>query len=60
MPQMSPMNWLTLMIMFTVILITCISLIYFIYHQFTLIYTPLNFNKTPNNLKKFKNLNWKW
>nr|YP_009328034.1 ATP synthase F0 subunit 8 [Trachelus tabidus]APC92677.1 ATP synthase F0 subunit 8 [Trachelus tabidus] len=55
MPQMSPMNWLALMIMFTLILILCISLMYFTY-------MPMKFNQKVNNYDKkiTKTLNWKW
>nr|WAK83081.1 ATP synthase F0 subunit 8 [Janus sp.] len=52
MPQMSPMNWLFLMVLFTLLLIMTISLIYFNYMP-----------PTKKNLKKIINspyYSWKW
>nr|YP_011010202.1 ATP synthase F0 subunit 8 [Asclepios apicalis]WPW46739.1 ATP synthase F0 subunit 8 [Asclepios apicalis] len=51
MPQMAPLSWLSLMIMFIMMIITINSLMYF--------------NKkylTKNNImsKSEKNMNWKW
>nr|ALO76682.1 ATP synthase F0 subunit 8 [Alleculinae sp. ENSP01] len=51
MPQMAPLNWLMLMIMFSLILVT---------------FNIMNFYSFPNKLKKLgkkfskKNINWKW
>nr|WAK83094.1 ATP synthase F0 subunit 8 [Janus sp.] len=52
MPQMSPMNWMFLLIMFTLLLIMCISMIYFNYLP-----SPKKFKL---NNKKTNFLNWKW
>nr|ARH54562.1 ATP synthase F0 subunit 8 [Oxyomus sylvestris] len=51
MPQMAPMNWLSLMLMFCFIFMIFNSLNYFSFQ-----YTPksLSFKKT------FKKINWKW
>nr|ARO34922.1 ATP synthase F0 subunit 8 [Janus compressus] len=54
MPQMSPMNWILMLIMFTLIMITCMSLIYFNYLP-----TPKKYkltNKYKNNIPT----SWKW
>nr|ARH53717.1 ATP synthase F0 subunit 8 [Anthobium melanocephalum] len=51
MPQMAPMNWLTLFIMFTMIFLLFNSLNYF----------SFKYNTKDNNLnKKTFKLNWKW
>nr|AJE61789.1 ATP synthase F0 subunit 8 [Cephus pygmeus] len=55
MPQMSPMNWMMLMFMFTMILIMCISLMYFIYLPNNKLLTNI---KNQTKLPKF--LTWKW
>nr|YP_009918990.1 ATP synthase F0 subunit 8 [Elodes minuta]YP_010385129.1 ATP synthase F0 subunit 8 [Elodes marginata]ARH53847.1 ATP synthase F0 subunit 8 [Elodes minuta]QMP96570.1 ATP synthase F0 subunit 8 [Elodes minuta]UPL65139.1 ATP synthase F0 subunit 8 [Elodes marginata] len=52
MPQMAPMNWLTLFIMFTIIFIMFNSLNYFTYLKTT--------PKTNNKTLLSKTLNWKW
>nr|ALO70789.1 ATP synthase F0 subunit 8 [Ocypus brunnipes] len=51
MPQMAPMNWLTLFIMFTIILlmINCIN-------YFSLLYK----NKMTYSYKMDNPINWKW
>nr|AXS64897.1 ATP synthase F0 subunit 8 [Tenebrionoidea sp. 13 KM-2017] len=51
MPQMAPLNWLTLMIFFVLILVIFNGLNYF---SFT--YIP----KTETSVKKQFTLNWKW
>nr|AXS64884.1 ATP synthase F0 subunit 8 [Tenebrionoidea sp. 14 KM-2017] len=51
MPQMAPLNWLTLMIFFVMILVIFNSLNYF---SFT--YTP----KMDITLKKQFTISWKW
>nr|YP_010501922.1 ATP synthase F0 subunit 8 [Ptomascopus plagiatus]UXC94688.1 ATP synthase F0 subunit 8 [Ptomascopus plagiatus] len=51
MPQMAPMNWLTLFIFFMFIFIIFNSMTYFIYSH-----NPM---KTNFNLKSSK-INWKW
>nr|YP_010954683.1 ATP synthase F0 subunit 8 [Dorcus davidis]WMW30068.1 ATP synthase F0 subunit 8 [Dorcus davidis] len=51
MPQMAPLNWLTLMILFTMILIFMSIINYSIFYQ------------TPKNLflsKTFSMKTWKW
>nr|YP_009995353.1 ATP synthase F0 subunit 8 [Ochthebius glaber]QNP09769.1 ATP synthase F0 subunit 8 [Ochthebius glaber] len=52
MPQMAPMNWLVLFIMFSIIFLMFNSMNYFSFK-----YTPIN--KTMLNTNKFK-LTWKW
>nr|YP_010999511.1 ATP synthase F0 subunit 8 [Ochthebius subinteger]WPM98436.1 ATP synthase F0 subunit 8 [Ochthebius subinteger] len=52
MPQMAPMNWLILFIMFSMIFMMYSSLNYF-----SFIYL---FNKSHNNIKLNNKLNWKW
>nr|WAK83068.1 ATP synthase F0 subunit 8 [Janus sp. 1 GYN-2022e] len=53
MPQMSPMNWLILLLMFTLMLLSTISLIYFSYKM-----TP---KKTMKYIKNQINIpKWKW
>nr|AML26460.1 ATP synthase F0 subunit 8 [Staphylinidae sp. BMNH 1274656] len=51
MPQMSPLNWLSLFIMFLMIF-----MIFNSFNYFSFLYTPKN--KSLKNLKK--NINWKW
>nr|AYM85167.1 ATP synthase F0 subunit 8 [Galerucella sp. EMHAU-15070821] len=51
MPQMMPLNWLTLMIFFILILFTFNNLNYFVYLK--------NQTYCKFNLKKLK-FNWKW
>nr|YP_010507210.1 ATP synthase F0 subunit 8 [Amara ovata]UXF64361.1 ATP synthase F0 subunit 8 [Amara ovata] len=53
MPQMAPMNWLFLYIMFNIIFL---MFNFFNYYMF-LIKNTMKSNKN-NNI--FKNLNWKW
>nr|QTZ19010.1 ATP synthase F0 subunit 8 [Mycomya sp. WQY006] len=54
MPQMAPINWLSLFIMFTIVyLLFCILN----YYNYFLTY-PLKTNKINTSKKKF--LNWKW
>nr|YP_010954839.1 ATP synthase F0 subunit 8 [Hemisodorcus sinensis]WMW30224.1 ATP synthase F0 subunit 8 [Hemisodorcus sinensis] len=51
MPQMAPLNWLTLMLMFSIILIIISTINYSI------------FNQTPKNLfhdKTYSVKTWKW
>nr|AOY39542.1 ATP synthase F0 subunit 8 [Scolytinae sp. BMNH 1040075] len=51
MPQMAPISWVTLYIMFTIIfMMTCIM------NYFIIIYTPV----TTNTSKKEKTFSWKW
>nr|AXS65179.1 ATP synthase F0 subunit 8 [Coleoptera sp. 13 KM-2017] len=52
MPQMAPLNWLTLMIFFISILLMFNTLNYFSFN-----YLPKK-NKTSE--KKLKTINWKW
>nr|ARH54848.1 ATP synthase F0 subunit 8 [Agathidium nigripenne] len=52
MPQMAPMNWLILFILFTLTFLIFNSMNFFI-----LKYTP-NFNKKI--IKNMKLMNWKW
>nr|QNP09756.1 ATP synthase F0 subunit 8 [Ochthebius sp. IBE<ESP> AN76] len=52
MPQMAPMNWIFLFMMFTMIFLMFNSLNYFSFK-----YTYLN---KPNFFKKINKLNWKW
>ncbi|YP_002889386.1 ATP synthase F0 subunit 8 (mitochondrion) [Cephus cinctus] len=59
MPQMSPMNWMLLLTMFTMIFIVCISLMYFIYLPNNLI-SNSNDNKIISYNSKNKFLTWKW
>nr|ARH54523.1 ATP synthase F0 subunit 8 [Ocypus ophthalmicus] len=51
MPQMAPMNWLMLFILFTIIflMVNCINYFSFFYS-----------NKTSNLIKKNNQINWKW
>nr|AXS65723.1 ATP synthase F0 subunit 8 [Cucujoidea sp. 23 KM-2017] len=51
MPQMAPLNWLSLFIFFTVIFLIVNSLNYFMF-----LYTIKNNNFKKNSPK----LNWKW
>nr|ALO76959.1 ATP synthase F0 subunit 8 [Scraptia sp. SCR03] len=51
MPQMSPLNWLTLMIFFIMIFILFNNLNYFNF---------LYKNKSSSLSKKFSSYNWKW
>nr|YP_010596812.1 ATP synthase F0 subunit 8 [Stenocephus fraxini]WAK85071.1 ATP synthase F0 subunit 8 [Stenocephus fraxini] len=56
MPQMAPMYWVFLLIMFSIMLMVCISLIYFLFIPST---PPqkinlINMNNNNNNLP------WKW
>nr|YP_010472648.1 ATP synthase F0 subunit 8 [Galerita orientalis]UVH65771.1 ATP synthase subunit 8 [Galerita orientalis] len=53
MPQMAPMNWLSLYIMFTVIFIMFNFLNYYLY-----LIKNNNNNKIENFMTKI--LNWKW
>nr|YP_009995444.1 ATP synthase F0 subunit 8 [Ochthebius nobilis]QNP09873.1 ATP synthase F0 subunit 8 [Ochthebius nobilis] len=52
MPQMAPMNWMILFMMFTMIFFMFNSLNYFSFK-----YSPINKNSLNNKLWK---LNWKW
>ncbi|YP_010419960.1 ATP synthase F0 subunit 8 (mitochondrion) [Anopheles nili] len=53
MPQMAPINWLILFVMFSITLV-----IFNILNYFAFFYTPL---KTSQSLNiKFNKLNWKW
>nr|YP_009441971.1 ATP synthase F0 subunit 8 [Orthotomicus laricis]AOY40192.1 ATP synthase F0 subunit 8 [Orthotomicus laricis] len=57
MPQMAPMNWLTLYLFFTVLFILCIIVNYYFYfHSLTLS------ENAPSTEKKMLLLtkNWKW
>nr|AXS65483.1 ATP synthase F0 subunit 8 [Silvanidae sp. KM-2017] len=51
MPQMAPLNWLSLMMTFSTIIMVINSL-----NFFSFMYTPI---KTQSSLKKSK-LAWKW
>nr|AXS65873.1 ATP synthase F0 subunit 8 [Tenebrionoidea sp. 11 KM-2017] len=51
MPQMAPLNWLSLMIMFSMILISFNVLNYFNFQY--------QIKKTPSSKEK-KMINWKW
>nr|AML26533.1 ATP synthase F0 subunit 8 [Staphylinidae sp. BMNH 1274696] len=51
MPQMAPMNWLSLFIMFIVVFMLFNSLNYFCF-----LYSPKSLS---SNIKNFK-MNWKW
>nr|YP_010454785.1 ATP synthase F0 subunit 8 [Pachycephus smyrnensis]ARO34948.1 ATP synthase F0 subunit 8 [Pachycephus smyrnensis]UTY22575.1 ATP synthase F0 subunit 8 [Pachycephus smyrnensis] len=55
MPQMSPMNWWFLLILFSLLVKTCISFIYFIY-------LPTQFSIPSINFKTYKSstLPWVW
>nr|QGA70744.1 ATP synthase F0 subunit 8 [Eucryptorrhynchus scrobiculatus] len=52
MPQMAPMSWLTMYMLFTFMLILLIILNYF-----TFLYLP---NKKNFTISNNKNMNWKW
>nr|QNP09847.1 ATP synthase F0 subunit 8 [Ochthebius sp. IBE<ESP> AN164] len=52
MPQMAPMNWILLFIMFTMIFLMFNSMNYFSFKYD-------NINK-PAIKKKIKSINWKW
>nr|AMW68037.1 ATP synthase F0 subunit 8 [Climacia areolaris] len=52
MPQMAPINWLTLFMYFTLLMIIFNSLNYFIF-----LYKVPSFQKQFN---KLNSLNWKW
>nr|ALO70750.1 ATP synthase F0 subunit 8 [Neobisnius villosulus] len=51
MPQMAPMNWLMLFLMFTFIFLIFNSMNYFSFS-----YKP----KSSQSLKKTNKINWKW
>nr|UYB77578.1 ATP synthase F0 subunit 8 [Philonthus lomatus] len=51
MPQMAPMNWLTLFIMFTIIFLIFNSMNYFSFKY------PY---KSSSTIKKTFKINWKW
>nr|WGL40321.1 ATP synthase F0 subunit 8 [Tomicus brevipilosus] len=52
MPQMAPMNWLVLFIMFILLFILTMIINYFSFY-----YYP---SKTNKNFLDNKNINWKW
>nr|AXS66173.1 ATP synthase F0 subunit 8 [Curculionoidea sp. 31 KM-2017] len=52
MPQMSPMNWITLHTYFSFIMIIATIIIFFLF-----LYTPQSNNHQPNKPKKSY---WKW
>nr|AXS66505.1 ATP synthase F0 subunit 8 [Tenebrionoidea sp. 8 KM-2017] len=51
MPQMSPLNWLMLMLFFITI---------FLFFNILNYYLILYKNNFSSSIKKIKNLNWKW
>nr|AEP27479.1 ATP synthase F0 subunit 8 [Liophloeus tessulatus] len=51
MPQMSPINWLSLFTLFIIILI-----IFIIMNYFSFLYKPKNLTKTKSKIL----INWKW
>nr|YP_011010696.1 ATP synthase F0 subunit 8 [Metrocoris communis]WPW47376.1 ATP synthase F0 subunit 8 [Metrocoris communis] len=51
MPQMAPMSWLSLMIMFILAIMMVNILMYFNKNYMT---------KSENNMKSIKKMNWKW
>nr|YP_011010332.1 ATP synthase F0 subunit 8 [Metrocoris quynhi]WPW46947.1 ATP synthase F0 subunit 8 [Metrocoris quynhi] len=51
MPQMAPLSWLSLMIMFIITIIIINTLMYFNKNYMT---------KMENKEKNFKEMNWKW
>nr|WIL79916.1 ATP synthase F0 subunit 8 [Pieleus irregularis] len=51
MPQMSPLNWVSLFVSFTLIFLLINSMSYF--------FITYNFNTKKENLT-FKKMNWKW
>nr|AXS65673.1 ATP synthase F0 subunit 8 [Cucujoidea sp. 40 KM-2017] len=51
MPQMAPMNWLTLFFLFTIILLILNSMNFFMF---------INKPKTEKKQTKTSKLNWKW
>nr|YP_009995509.1 ATP synthase F0 subunit 8 [Ochthebius viridis]QNP09964.1 ATP synthase F0 subunit 8 [Ochthebius viridis] len=52
MPQMAPMNWLFLFIMFSMIFMLFNSMNYFSFKYDNIM--------KKNNIKNIKKLNWKW
>nr|YP_010371611.1 ATP synthase F0 subunit 8 [Sphegina sp.]UOW81239.1 ATP synthase F0 subunit 8 [Sphegina sp.] len=54
MPQMAPINWLSLFLLFSLIFILFNMMNYFIYLPTTPKSKSLNFKKTTNSM------NWKW
>nr|UGS80259.1 ATP synthase F0 subunit 8 [Fuelleborniella sp. FuspCA] len=52
MPQMNPILWLPLMIMFIIMFISVNSINYFFHYNYLIKYQNLN--------KKKNTLNWKW
>nr|YP_009328085.1 ATP synthase F0 subunit 8 [Oxya hyla]YP_009515612.1 ATP synthase F0 subunit 8 [Dnopherula yuanmowensis]AKF02251.1 ATP synthase F0 subunit 8 [Oxya hyla intricata]APD14931.1 ATP synthase F0 subunit 8 [Oxya hyla]AST09095.1 ATP synthase F0 subunit 8 [Dnopherula yuanmowensis] len=53
MPQMSPLMWFSLFIIFSITLILFNQMNFFSYK-------PLIFSKTKSELINMKNMNWKW
>nr|AXS66133.1 ATP synthase F0 subunit 8 [Curculionoidea sp. 30 KM-2017] len=51
MPQMAPLNWLTMFFIFFTLMMIIIIMNYFIF-----LYKPIKFQKT----NKQKSINWKW
>nr|AYN50425.1 ATP synthase F0 subunit 8 [Ceratopus sp. CG351] len=51
MPQMAPMNWISLYILFLFLFIMMIIINYY-----SFLYTP----KSIKTIKKAKKINWKW
>nr|ALO76532.1 ATP synthase F0 subunit 8 [Perotis lugubris] len=51
MPQMAPMNWLSLFILFSMIFI-----LFMIFNFYNVIYTT----SQPSKTKKMFKINWKW
>nr|UNY33501.1 ATP synthase F0 subunit 8 [Lepidurus apus apus] len=52
MPQMAPLNWLGLFILFVLIYLVTISFIYFHFNCF--------YNSQTINQKSMNSFNWKW
>nr|YP_010583068.1 ATP synthase F0 subunit 8 [Farynala dextra]UGN61514.1 ATP synthase F0 subunit 8 [Farynala dextra] len=50
MPQMSPMWWTSLMIMFIISIFVCMYIMYFNYSK----------NMSTKSKKEYKNMSWTW
>nr|YP_010693599.1 ATP synthase F0 subunit 8 [Lynceus grossipedia]WCD23721.1 ATP synthase F0 subunit 8 [Lynceus grossipedia] len=53
MPQMAPMNWILIFLMFSSLIFFCMVIVYFLKNKFLL-------NNNPSMMKNHKILNWKW